>query len=83
MICSGVCLRRAIVMSLLRPAIQGNGLSQRVDRSQGVRPEVQGADLGEQTGIAAAGGTSAPPPARAEPSRWAKRNSSICSVATT
>jgi hypothetical protein len=33
-----VCLRRAIVMSLLRPAILGNELSQPVDQSQGVRP---------------------------------------------
>jgi hypothetical protein len=38
MICSGVCLRRAIVMSLLRPAILGNGLSQWMDQSQGFRP---------------------------------------------
>jgi hypothetical protein len=35
MICSGVCLRRAIVKSLLRPAILGNGLSQPVEQPQG------------------------------------------------
>ncbi len=35
MICSGVCLRRAIVMILPSPTIVGNGLSSRVDRFQG------------------------------------------------
>jgi hypothetical protein len=38
MICSGVCRRLAIVMILPSPTIVGNGLSSRVDRSQGVRP---------------------------------------------
>ncbi len=38
MICSGVCLRRAIVMILPSPTIVGNGLTSQVDRFQGVRP---------------------------------------------
>ena len=38
MICSGVCRRLAIVMILPSPTIVGNGLTSRVDRSQGVRP---------------------------------------------
>ncbi len=39
MICSGVCRRLAIVMILPSPTIVGNGLTSRVDRSQGVRPQ--------------------------------------------
>ncbi|HSH59259.1 MAG TPA: hypothetical protein VK988_06370, partial [Acidimicrobiales bacterium] len=36
-----VCRRLAIVMILPSPTIVGNGLSSRVDRSQGVRPTAQ------------------------------------------
>ena len=39
-ICSGVCLRLVIVTILPSPTIVGNGLTSRVDRSQGVRPLV-------------------------------------------
>ena len=46
MICSGVCLRRAIVIGLLRPDILGNGLSQQVDQPQGVRPVILGVGRG-------------------------------------
>jgi hypothetical protein len=37
-ICSGVCLRLAIVNILPSPTIVGNGLSSRVDQPHGVRP---------------------------------------------
>jgi len=39
-------------MSLLHPAMLGNGLPQPVDRSQGVRPD--GPDLGDQVRMVAA-----------------------------